>query len=252
MKKRKLAIILFALCFTIPLSIFSQEEQRNLEQTTRIQTNPNTTSAKSGTIVIFVAHPSLKESTANAALLREAQMMSNVRVVDLYLNPKKDFNIDEHTLIVSEASAVVFQFPFYFASAPYQMKKWIDNVFYTFSQKEIIKGKPLLIVTTTGSEESSYRSGGRNMFTVDELLRPYQLMATYSGMVWKTPFVVYGMSTPDAEKNLTEACKSYREVLLSLLGTQRPSLVKPAKETLPKLGSSQEKMVSPNKRTNSR
>ncbi len=251
MKKRFfLTVLLISILF--PFLVSAQEAERiNHESNSRLQANPQT-SPRSGNIVIFVAHPFLKESTANAALLKEAYSLPNVRVVDLYLHPKKEFNIDEHTLIMSEAVAVVLQFPFHFASAPSQMKKWIDDVFYTFSKKEIIKGKPLMVVTTTGSEESAYRSGGRNMFTIDELLRPYQLMATYSGMVWKTPFVVYGMSTADAEKNLADACKSYKEVLLSLLGTQRPSLIKPAKEPIPKLGAPKDKMTPPAKRANTR
>ena len=32
-----------------------------------------------------------------------------------------------------------------------------------------VAGKPLTVVTTTGSEYEAYRSGGRNRFTVDEL-----------------------------------------------------------------------------------
>ena len=40
-----------------------------------------------------------------------------------------------------------------------------------------------MVVTTAGSEHDAYRSGGRNRFTVDELLRPYQASAVHAGMV---------------------------------------------------------------------
>ncbi len=164
-------------------------------------------------VLVLVAHPNLKESTANKALYDVATGVDKVEVIDLY--SLKKFNVDEFKEKVDKVNAIVFQFPFYYASAPAKMKEWIDDVFYMFS-KESIQGKALMVAVTTGSEESAYRSGGRNMFTVDELLRPYQLTANHSGMVWQTPFVVYGMSTKDAEKNLTAACKSYKTTLETL------------------------------------
>jgi nitrogen regulatory protein PII len=60
-------------------------------------------------------------------------------------------------------------------------------------------------------EFDAYRSGGRNGFTTDELLRPYQGSAIHSGMVWQTPIVVYGMGTADAGKNIAEGANTYRQ-----------------------------------------
>ena len=74
-------------------------------------------------------------------------------------------------------------------SAPSLLKKWQDEVFTHLSKTPAVAGKPLMIVTTTGSEYDAYRSGGRNRFTTDELLRPYQGSAIHSGMAWQTPIV---------------------------------------------------------------
>lgn len=59
----------------------------------------------------------------------------------------------------------------------------------------------------------SYRSGGRNKYTLDELLRPYQLLANHSGMLWETPFVLYGASLPDAGKRIEAGAAAYKEVI---------------------------------------
>ena len=113
--KKQTFFILFAICMIGQVFVSAQNTGSYKQpQPTQIQSNPNNN--KNGSIVIFVAHPSLKESKANAALLTEARLIPSVRVVDLYINPKKDFNLEEHTQIVSEASAIVLQFPFYFAS----------------------------------------------------------------------------------------------------------------------------------------
>ena len=114
-------------------------------------------------------------------------------------------------LNVTDASAVIYQFPFYWMSAPSLLKKWQDEVFTFLSKTPAVAGKPLTVVTTTGSEFDAYRSGGRNGFTMDELLRPYQGSAIHSGMVWQTPIVVYGMGTADAGKNIAEGANTYRQ-----------------------------------------
>ena len=76
-----------------------------------------------------------------------------------------------------QASALVFQFPLYWMSAPSLLKKWQDEVFTYLAKTPAVAGKALLVAVTTGSEYSAYRSGGRNNFTMDELLRPYQASA---------------------------------------------------------------------------
>ena len=81
-----------------------------------------------------------------------------------------------------------------------------------------VAGKPLLVVTTTGSESDAYRSGGKNHFTVDELLRPYQAGAIHAGMVWQTPIVAYGMGTAEAGKNIAEMANQYKQEIKELIG----------------------------------
>ena len=98
------------------------------------------------------------------------------------------------------------------------IKEMAGRDIYLFGKNS---GKPLLVVTTTGSEFDAYRSGGRNRFTVDELLRPYQGGAVHAGMVWQTPFVVYGMGTPDAEKNIALAADLYKKRVMALIGKDK-------------------------------
>lgn len=104
-------------------------------------------------------------------------------------------------------------------SAPSLLKKWQDEVFTYLAKTPAVAGKPLMVVTTTGSEFDAYRSGGRNRFTVDELLRPYQVGAIHAGMVWKTPIIAYGMGTNDAAKNIAEGANLYRQTVEALIGT---------------------------------
>ena len=104
-------------------------------------------------------------------------------------------------------------------SAPSLLKKWQDEVFTHSSKPPAVAGKPLMIVTTTGSEYDAYRSGGRNRFTTDVLLRPFQVIAILSCMAWQTPIVVYGMGTADAGKNIAEGANSYKQRIEMLINS---------------------------------
>ena len=140
-------------------------------------------------VVILLAHPNMKGSQANKALIDAVGDIEGVAVFNLYeLSPDIAFNVDEWSKIISDASAVIYQFPFYWMSAPSLLKKWQDEVFTFLSKTPAVAGKPLTVVTTTGSEFDAYRS-----------------------MVWQTPIVVYGMGTADAGKNIAEGANTYRQ-----------------------------------------
>ena len=167
--------------------------------------------------LLLVAHPDWQTSRANRALLEALNGMSGVRIVNLYDYAGKSYDLSEFRAWVSEAKSLIFQFPFYWASAPSEMKRWIDEVFTSLAHEEVVKGKKLLVATTAASEFSSYRSGGRNRFTIDELLRPYQMTANHSGMVWQTPFVVYGLAGELGEQNLKKGVEIYPRVIAGLM-----------------------------------
>ena len=164
-------------------------------------------------VLILLAHPDIASSKANAELINQVKNLDFVRIINIYEAP---FEPATYTEAFREANHIVFQFPFYWASAPHLLKKWCDEIFGSIMENPGIKGKTLTVATTTGSEYEAYRSGGRNMYTMDELLRPYQLLANHSGMVWQTPFILYGASLPDAEKRIKEGAPAYKVKIESL------------------------------------
>lgn len=135
-------------------------------------------------VVVLLTHPNIKESRANKALMDAISDMGEVAIYNLYEMRMEDaFNAEIWSTIISHASALVFQFPFYWMSAPSLLKRWLDEVFTYLAKTPAVAGKTLMVVTTAGSEHDAYRSGGRNRFTVDELLRPYQASAVHAGMI---------------------------------------------------------------------
>ena len=69
-------------------------------------------------VVILLAHPNLKESQANKALADAVKDIDGVMVYDLYEYQDQSFDVNVWSTIISDASMVVFQFPFHWMSAP--------------------------------------------------------------------------------------------------------------------------------------
>lgn len=168
-------------------------------------------------VVVLLAHPNLKESVANKELCDTVKDMEGVFVYDLYEGIETLFDVDMWSRTLTNTSLLIFQFPFHWMSAPSMLKKWQDDVFTHLANTPAVAGKPLMLVVTVGSESEAYRSGGRNRFTVDELLRPYQASAIASGMLWKTPLVVYGTESDDPAKSIAQGANQYKRVLENVL-----------------------------------
>ena len=107
-------------------------------------------------VVILLAHPNMKESQANKALIDAVSDIEGVAVFNLYDQQDAAFDVDEWSKIISDASALIYQFPFHWMAAPSLLKRWQDEVFTFLSKTPAVAGKPLTIVTTTGSEYEAY------------------------------------------------------------------------------------------------
>lgn len=163
-------------------------------------------------ILILLAHPNYKDSRANRAMIDAVSDMENVKIRNLQdVEPTPDNYRDD----VAKADIIIFQFPTWWLHSPWPLEQWMDACMLPFMDNPGFKGKRLMVATTTGSGYSSYRAGGACQFTIDELMRPYQVSALYSGLGYITPFAIYGTMTPDAEKNIAEGAKAYRSLLES-------------------------------------
>lgn len=164
-------------------------------------------------ILLLSAHPDIKNSKACAAMLKAAKELSNVKVKDLYQIP---LEVENYLDDVKNADVLVFQFPLWWGAAPAMLKSWLDNFMLGFMENPGMKGKQLLIATAAGVGAEEYRAGGAEQFTLDEILRPFQVTAIYTGMAYLRPFAIYGTMSDNAEDNISEGVKAYKSLLESL------------------------------------
>ena len=149
--------------------------------------------------LVVLAHPSIDEkSLVNKIIVERIRSIENVTIKDLYREcPSFRFDVNAEQNTLRAAESIIFQYPFYWYNVPGILKEWLDQVFtYGFaygSTGDKLKGKQFLVSTTIGGPEDSYREGGYNNFTINELLKPLRQMATLSGMQFNTPIISHNM-----------------------------------------------------------
>jgi glutathione-regulated potassium-efflux system ancillary protein KefG len=147
-------------------------------------------------ILILHAHPRPTTSIVQRALLNSAKSVPGVTVHDLYA-AYPDFGIDaqDEQALLLQHDVIVLQHPMYWYSSPAILKEWQDIVLefgWAYGPGgDKLHGKYMMQVISTGGAEGFYHSKGRNRFSIDELLSPFNQTAHLCGMAYLKPFIIY-------------------------------------------------------------
>ncbi|AKB85113.1 NAD(P)H-dependent oxidoreductase [Methanococcoides methylutens] len=172
-------------------------------------------------ILINFAHPSRPRSKINNALRAAVEDLENVTINDLYAN-YPDFLIDikREQSLCEDHDIIIFQHPFYWFSTPSIMKEWLDLVLehgWAYGLKgKALEGKIFLQSITAGGDDSTYREGGCNIFTIRELISPYYAMAKVCRMKWLPPFTVLGIHGGLSKEKVNAHVEDYRRTIIAL------------------------------------
>jgi len=155
--------------------------------------------------LVILAHPKIMESRINRRLIEEVRKHPGITVHELYPSyPDWVIDVPREQELLEKHDRIVFQFPLYWYSTPPMLKKWQDDVLtYGWaygSQGKKLQGKELLIATSIGGRQEVYQAGGKNHFTMSEILRPLHATANMCRMTYLPAFVVDGASD-DSELN---------------------------------------------------
>ena len=171
-------------------------------------------------ILVLFAHPRLRQSVVQRAMLAAISGLDGITVRDLYAD-YPDLMIDarreQEALLAHDL--LVLQHPLYWYSSPAVVKEWLDIVLeegWAYGAGGTrLRGKFLLNAVSTGGPQEAYHSKGRNRFPVRALLAPFDQTAYLCGMAWLEPFVVHAGRKLDAAA-LSSRSERYRELLVGL------------------------------------
>lgn len=180
-----------------------------------------------GRVLVVYAHPDHDRSRANARLRAAADGLPGVTLHDVYA-AYPDFFVDarREQAMLLEHDVLVFQHPMHWYGAPAILKEWQDTVLepgWAWGEGgDRLRGKHFMQAVSAGGPEDSYRRSGKAHFTVAELLRPFEQMAHYCGMICLPPFVVYAAGT-SAERELGVQAQRYCALLERIVAGDLPA-----------------------------
>lgn len=168
-------------------------------------------------ILVLFAHPRFENSNTHKALFAAYVGIPNLEIRDLYeLYP--DFNID----IAAEKEAlerndlIIWQHPLYWYSCPPLLKQWIDMVLefgWAYGPGgHALAGKYFLQVVSSGGSREVYATEGRNRFTLNTFLTPFNQTVQLCKAHYLPPYAVQGTHRLGV-KELAEHTKNYRAIL---------------------------------------
>lgn len=150
-------------------------------------------------ILVLVFHPDITYSRINKYLAKSIESNKDITVrylYDEYPDEKINFKLEQE--ILETYNRIILQFPFYWYSGPSLLKKWQDEVLtygWAFGSKgNKLHGKELFLCVTVGVDESSYTLTGSYKYSVEELLRPFEVTARVIGTNYLNPFILYGVN----------------------------------------------------------
>ncbi|WP_342773125.1 NAD(P)H-dependent oxidoreductase [Paenibacillus flagellatus] len=154
-------------------------------------------------MIVFAAHPRMEQSKVNRTWLEKLKQTEGITVHDLYgAYPDKVIDTARERELLLAHDRIVFQFPFYWYSAPAFFKQWMEEVLE--SQWIMgpggrgLSGKELVLAISTGSGADAYQAGGFQGFGMSEFTKPMQALAGLIGMKFLPSFVFHGAAgAPD-------------------------------------------------------
>ena len=180
-------------------------------------------------VLVLFAHPALERSRCNRRLIRGLDQLEGITFHDLYeAYPQLDIDVEHEQQLLERHDVIVLQHPFYWYSTPSMLKEYQDLVLehgWAYGRDgNALVGKVMFNALTAGGSEQVYREGGRNRFTVRQLLSPLDQTAVLCGMRYLAPFVVHGTHALDLDT--MEAHRTDYHRLLEALRDDRVDLEK--------------------------
>jgi glutathione-regulated potassium-efflux system ancillary protein KefG len=163
-------------------------------------------------ILVLMFHPRLEASNVNKFLwnsLRGRQEIVTKDMYELYPDFNIDVNAEQRDLL--NADLVIMQHPFFWYAAPPLAKQWIDLVLehgWAYGKGgDKLKDKKIMHIVSSGGGFETYCSEGKNLYTYNELLRPFELTYRLCGMQKLPAYIIPSantLETPELEQHCNQ------------------------------------------------
>lgn len=166
--------------------------------------------------LILASHPYPDRSVVNKALWEVARQAEGVYFRNLetvYGDNMRGFDLAAERKLYEQMERLVFIFPIHWFNLTPMLKAYMNEVWGSGAPPEL-RGKELLVVTTTAGGKDAYSPKGRLGFTIEEVLTPLRASANYTGMTFANPLAFFAAS------GSANALRGYQDQLAARLRAQ--------------------------------
>lgn len=142
--------------------------------------------------LILVAHPDIKHSGTQQFLRHQLPISDEITWQELPAIGEI-LDIVKHQELIRRHDRIIFQFPLHWYSFPVNLRHWQDEVLtreFAYGNNANIGNKEFGVVVSLGEPVEEYQAGGREQFTLSEILKPLQAMAHKVGWDYRKPLVI--------------------------------------------------------------
>lgn len=169
-------------------------------------------------VLVVAAHPDLNKSRVNKRWM-EALRSAPVTINSIYQEyPDGNIDVEREQKLLSEHDRIVLQFPFYWYSVPYLLKRWFEEVLafgWAYGPGGVrLQGKELVVAVSVGGPGESYQAGGYNNYSISELLKPLQATSSLIGANYLPVFKLHG-AVIAKEEEIARSADAYLEHILN-------------------------------------
>jgi glutathione-regulated potassium-efflux system ancillary protein KefF len=167
--------------------------------------------------LILASHPYPERSVVNKALWQVAQNARDTffrNLETVYGDNMRGFDRTAESQLYAKMERLVLIYPTHWFNLTPMLKAYLNEIWGAAPPSEL-RGKELLVVTTTGGDERAYSRDGRLGFAIEEVLTPLRASARYSGMTFSKPLAFHGVLGAGSE-----ALRGYKDALAARLSEE--------------------------------
>ncbi|SHF16538.1 Putative NADPH-quinone reductase (modulator of drug activity B) [Seinonella peptonophila] len=148
--------------------------------------------------LIIAAHPNIEASIVNNRWIKELRKYPEKYTVhELYQEyPDEKIDIEKEQQRIESHGKLILQFPIQWFNCPPLLKKWLDDVFtYGWaygSRGNQLKDRKVALAVTAGIRKAEYHQEGKYLYTLDQLLVPFETTFRYCEANYRFYFAHYG------------------------------------------------------------
>jgi len=173
--------------------------------------------------LIIVIHPDIVESVVNSRWIEELKKFPDKYAVhDLHqVYPDEQIDVSTEQKLIEKYEKIVFQFPYYWFNCPPLLKKWLDLVLthgWAYGSKSGFKvaGKKVALAISLGADQNEYGPLGAFKYSLEELIRPFELTFEYVKADYRPFFAQYGISYQSSSEWVENSVAKYLAFLDAL------------------------------------